>query len=52
VAGADGPAVDVLRPGGEIERVTIELGPRWDGRVIVTGGLASGDRVLVGGSDV
>lgn len=46
--GADGPAVDVLRSGGEVERVAIELGPRWDGRVVVTNGLETGDRVLAG----
>jgi multidrug efflux system membrane fusion protein len=52
LAGDGGPAVEVVRPGGDVERVPIELGPRWDGRVIVTAGLSPGDRVLVGGSDV
>jgi RND family efflux transporter MFP subunit len=43
-----GPTVEVERDGGA-ERVTITLGPRWQGQVVVTAGLEEGDSVKVRG---
>jgi HlyD family secretion protein len=45
--GAEGPTVEVERPGGRTETVAVELGARWDGQVVVNGGLEEGDRVVL-----
>jgi len=42
-----GPTVEVER-NGSARRVAVALGPRWEGRVVVTEGLEEGDVVRVG----
>ena len=50
VAGAGGRyAVDVVQRDGRTERVRVEPGFSADGRIVVTGDLAAGDRVVVPG---
>ena len=50
VAGAGGRyAVDVVQRDGTTERVRVEPGFSADGRIVVTGDLAAGDRVVVPG---
>jgi membrane fusion protein (multidrug efflux system) len=46
---ADGQVVFRTTDGDRVERVMIETGAHWDGRVEVTAGLASGDRVVTRG---
>jgi multidrug efflux pump subunit AcrA (membrane-fusion protein) len=41
-----GPTVVVEREGGT-RRVAVTLGPRWEGKVVVTEGLEEGDRIKV-----
>ena len=41
------PVVTARRSSGKRETVEVELGSRWDGRVVVLDGLAIGDRIAV-----
>jgi HlyD family secretion protein len=41
------PVVTAKRTSGKLETVEVELGSRWDGRVVVLDGLAIGDRIAV-----
>jgi hypothetical protein len=51
VVWVDAQAVVYVAPAaGEFERRTVTLGPRLDGRWIVTAGVATGDRIVVAGA--
>jgi HlyD family secretion protein len=41
------PVVTARRSSGKLETVAVELGSRWEGRVVVLDGLAVGDRIAV-----
>ncbi|MDH3285917.1 MAG: HlyD family efflux transporter periplasmic adaptor subunit, partial [Acidobacteriota bacterium] len=44
-SGQGGPTVAVRKASGKVKTVPVELGPRWRGTVVVTGGLEEGDAV-------
>jgi RND family efflux transporter MFP subunit len=41
------PVVTARRSSGKLETVAVELGSRWEGRVVVLDGLAVGDRIAI-----
>jgi multidrug efflux pump subunit AcrA (membrane-fusion protein) len=41
------PVVTARRSSGASETVTLQLGSRWQGRVVVLDGLSPGDRIAV-----
>lgn len=49
VQGPEGPSVFVVDSEAVAHRRTVELGPVIDGRQVVTGGLAAGNRLVVNG---